>query len=57
VIGVSLRHYLEELLKTDENQYLKAFEKLAEYDTPVDPIETLTEGNLTVSLIGLKKEV
>jgi Predicted alternative thymidylate synthase len=56
VIGASLRHYLEELLKVDENQYFKAFEKLAEYDTPVDPIEIRTENNLTVSLIGLKKE-
>jgi thymidylate synthase (FAD) len=56
VIGVSLRHYLEELLKADENQYFKAFEKLAEYNTPVEPLETHTENNLTVSLIGLNKE-
>ena len=56
VVGVSLRHYLEELLKTDENEYSKAFEKLAEYDTPVKPLETITEGNLMVSLIGLKRE-
>ncbi|MBX0312019.1 MAG: FAD-dependent thymidylate synthase [Sulfurihydrogenibium sp.] len=56
VIGVSLRHYLEELSKTDENEYLKAFEKLAEYDTPVSPIEIRTEDNLMVALIGLNRE-
>jgi len=55
VIGVSLRHYLEELLKTDEKEYQKAFEKLAEYDTPVEPLGTYKEGNLTVALIGLNK--
>jgi thymidylate synthase (FAD) len=56
VIGVSLRHYLEELLKVNESEYFKAFEKLAEYDTPTHPIEIHTEGSLTVSLIGLNKE-
>jgi thymidylate synthase (FAD) len=56
VIGVSLRHYLEELSKIDENQYFKAFEKLAEYDTPIKPIETYTKNNLTVALIGLNKQ-
>jgi thymidylate synthase (FAD) len=56
VIGVSLRHYLEELLKADENQYFKAFERLAEYDTPVEPLDIYSENDLTVSLIGLNKE-
>ena len=56
VIGISLRHYLEELLKTDEDQYFKAFQKLAEYDTPIQPLKTLSKGNMTVSLIGLTKE-
>jgi len=56
VIGVSLRHYLEELLKTDEKEYQKAFEKLAEYDTPIEPLGIYKEGNLTVALIGLNKQ-
>jgi thymidylate synthase (FAD) len=56
VIGVSLRHYLEELSKTDESEYLKTFEKLAEYDTPISPLGIYLEGNLTVALIGLNKE-
>jgi thymidylate synthase (FAD) len=55
VIGVSLRHYLEELLKTDEKEYQKAFEKLAEHDTPIEPLGVYKEGNLTVALIGLNK--
>jgi thymidylate synthase (FAD) len=56
VIGVSLRHYLEELLKVNESEYFKAFEKLAEYDTPVEPLGIHSENNLTVALIGLNKE-
>jgi len=56
VIGVSLRHYLEELLKTDEKEYQKAFEKLSEYDTHIEPLGVYKEGNLTVALIGLNKQ-
>ena len=56
VIGISLRHYLEELLKTDENEYAKAFEKLAEFDTPIEPRGIYTQDNLTVALIGINKE-
>jgi len=56
VIGVSLRHYLEELLKKDEKEYLKVFEKLAEFDTPIEPRGIYTQDNLTVALIGINKE-
>ncbi|MBX0312565.1 MAG: FAD-dependent thymidylate synthase, partial [Sulfurihydrogenibium sp.] len=35
VIGISLRHYLEELQKKDQEQYNNAFKKLAEYDARV----------------------
>ena len=52
VIGVSLRHYLEDLLEYDEGEYFKAFEKMAEYDIPVEPLGK--EENTT--LIGLIKE-
>lgn len=52
VIGVSLRHYLEELLKTDEEAYYKAFEKLAEYDVPIKPLGEREN----VSLIGLLED-
>ena len=56
VIGVSLRHYLEELLKKDEKEYQKAFEKLAEYDTHIEPRGVYTQDHLTVALIGINKE-
>jgi thymidylate synthase (FAD) len=52
-IGISLRHYLEELLNTDQEQYNNAFKQLAEYDTPITPIETYTKDNLTISLLHL----
>ena len=52
VIGVSLRHYLEELLQTDEESYFKTFEKMADYDTPIDPLGYKDD----VWLIGLMKE-
>lgn len=52
VIGISLRHYLEELLKTDEEAYYKAFEKLAEYDIPIKPLGTREN----VTLIGILKD-
>ncbi len=52
VIGVSLRHYLEELLQTDEEAYYKTFEKLAEYDIPIKPLGAREN----VSLIGLLKD-
>ncbi|MFN3787850.1 MAG: FAD-dependent thymidylate synthase [Sulfurihydrogenibium azorense] len=52
VIGVSLRHYLEELLEIDPQQYLKAFEKIAEFDVPINPLGTVEN----VSLIGLITE-
>ncbi|WP_297889028.1 FAD-dependent thymidylate synthase [Sulfurihydrogenibium sp.] len=52
VVGVSLRHYLEDLLKKDPNQYIKAFEKIAEFDIPIQPLGQKEN----VSLIGLLKE-
>ncbi len=52
VIGVSLRHYLEDLLNEDEEKYYKAFEKMAEYDVPTDPIGYKDD----VWLIGLNKK-
>ncbi|WP_028949804.1 FAD-dependent thymidylate synthase [Sulfurihydrogenibium subterraneum] len=52
VIGVSLRHYLEELLEIDPQQYLKAFEKIAEFDVPINPLGQKEN----VSLIGLITE-
>jgi thymidylate synthase (FAD) len=36
VIGISLRHYLEELQKVDPEQFKEAFNKLAEFDAPVE---------------------
>jgi thymidylate synthase (FAD) len=36
VIGISLRHYLEELQKMDPMQYDNAFNQLAEYDADID---------------------
>ena len=38
VIGISLRHYLEELLQSSEEEYFKAFNKMADYDVPIDPL-------------------
>jgi len=55
-IGISLRHYLEELLNTDQEQYQNAFKQLAEYDTPITPIETYTKDNLTISLLHLNTD-
>ena len=52
VIGISLRHYLEKLLEKDEKEYFQAFEKMAEYDVPIEPLGK--EENTT--LIGLLKE-
>ncbi len=52
VIGVSLRHYLEKLLEKDEKEYFETFEKMAEYDIPIEPLGK--EKNVT--LIGLVKE-
>jgi thymidylate synthase (FAD) len=52
VIGVSLRHYLEELLETSEEEYFKAFEKMADYDVPIEPLGYKND----VWLIGLLKD-
>ncbi|MGC8941085.1 MAG: FAD-dependent thymidylate synthase [Sulfurihydrogenibium sp.] len=52
VIGVSLRHYLEDLLKKDLQEYLKAFEKIAKFDVPIEPLGQREN----VSLIGLLTE-
>ncbi|MDQ7056854.1 MAG: hypothetical protein Q9M89_10600 [Persephonella sp.] len=38
VIGVSLRHYLEDLLSENEEEYFKTFEKMAQFDVPVEPL-------------------
>ncbi|MBX0310554.1 MAG: FAD-dependent thymidylate synthase [Sulfurihydrogenibium sp.] len=35
VIGISLRHYLEELLNTNPEQFQNEIKQLAEYDTPL----------------------
>jgi thymidylate synthase (FAD) len=43
VIGISLRHYLEELQKTDLEQYDNAFKKLAEYDTSLKILKQITQ--------------
>jgi Predicted alternative thymidylate synthase len=51
VVGISLRHYLEELYKTDK--YKDVFKQLAEYDTSITPIETYSQENITVSLLHL----
>ena len=52
VIGISLRHYLEELLEENEEEYFKSFEKIANYDIPVEPLGYKDD----VWLIGLKNE-
>jgi thymidylate synthase (FAD) len=36
VIGISLRHYLEELQKYDPEKYKEAFNKLVEFDAPIE---------------------
>lgn len=36
VVGISLRHYLEELLNYSEKEYYKAFEKIAEFDSKIE---------------------
>jgi len=51
VIGVSLRHFLEDLLEQNEKEYYAAFEKMAEYDVPTDPLGYKDN----VWLIGLNK--
>jgi thymidylate synthase (FAD) len=56
IIGISLRHYLEELQNTDIEQYNNAFKQLSEYDTPLTPIETYNKNNLTVSLLHLNTD-
>ncbi len=52
VIGISLRHFLEKLLEKDEKEYFETFEKMAEYDIPVQPLGK--KENTT--LIGLLKD-
>jgi thymidylate synthase (FAD) len=52
VIGVSLRHYLEDLLEYSESEYFKAFEKIAEYDVAVEPLGKKEK----TTLIGLLRE-
>ncbi|NPA58706.1 MAG: FAD-dependent thymidylate synthase [Aquificae bacterium] len=52
VIGVSLRHYLEDMLEKGEEEYLNTFTKMADYDIPVEPLGR--EGNTT--LIGLVRD-
>jgi thymidylate synthase (FAD) len=49
VIGISLRHYLEELQRIDQEQYQNAFTKLAEYD--VSPYKYFNGG-----LVDIKNE-
>ncbi len=52
VIGISLRHYLEEMLSIDEKKYFETFEKMAEYDVPVQPLGKKEN----VTLVGLLRE-
>ncbi|ACO03531.1 MAG TPA: FAD-dependent thymidylate synthase [Persephonella sp.] len=52
VIGISLRHYLERLLDIDEKIYFETFNKMAEYDIPIQPLGK--EDNVT--LIGMIKD-
>ena len=52
VIGISLRHYLEDLLTEDEEKYYKTFEKMADFDIPIQPLGS--KENTT--LIGLLRE-
>ncbi|WP_457624451.1 FAD-dependent thymidylate synthase [Persephonella sp.] len=52
VIGVSLRHYLEDMLQQSEEEYFKTFEKMAEYDIPVKPLGSREN----TTLIGLIRE-
>ena len=52
VIGVSLRHYLEEMLSIDEEEYFKTFEKMTEYDVPISPLGK----KQNTTLIGLIKD-
>ena len=40
----------------EHTEYAKAFEKLAEYDTPIEPKSIYTQDHLTVALIGINKE-
>jgi len=52
VIGVSLRHYLEDLLQYDEREYFNAFKEMVRYDIPVKPLRSLEN----TTLIGLIKD-
>ena len=52
VIGVSLRHYLEDLLQYDEKEYFNAFKEMVKYDIPVEPLGSLEN----TTLIGLLKD-
>ncbi|WP_456399747.1 FAD-dependent thymidylate synthase [Persephonella sp.] len=52
VIGISLRHYLERLLNIGEEIYFNTFEKMADYDIPIEPAGKIEN----VTLIGILKE-
>ncbi len=52
VIGISLRHYLEDLLEENEEKYYKTFEKMADFDIPIQPLGS--KENTT--LIGILKD-
>ncbi len=52
VIGISLRHYLEDLLLEDEKKYMEAFSKMADFDVPVKPAGKIEN----TTLIGLITE-
>ena len=52
VIGVSLRHYLEDLLQYSEKLYQECFIKMADYDIPIEPLGKKKH----TTLIGLVKE-
>ena len=52
VIGVSLRHYLEDLLQYSEELYQKSFMEMADYDIPIKPLGKKEH----TTLIGLVKE-
>ncbi|MEZ0323046.1 MAG: FAD-dependent thymidylate synthase [Hydrogenothermaceae bacterium] len=52
VIGISLRHYLEELLVFSEEEYYKSFEKIAQFESEIKPLGQLEN----VTLLKIQTE-
>jgi thymidylate synthase (FAD) len=53
IIGISLRHYLEELWNNDPDKFDAVFEEMAKYDTTLNVLEKYLLGNIRVSNFGL----